>query len=533
VSAKILLIGNNTLTAGIAQDLINSDIDLVLATPVDKTDLSPDLVDVARKNQGLELLTQSRVSACRGSVGHFTVQVTTGQQVQSLEISQVVIAEDAHQHIDYSAHGLHPAASIVSLDEIEKVISTDTEIESIDNQAQTLVFLIGLKRETTPENTRRAMIAAQNCQKAGKRAYILTGNLKVGDQGLEQLYRQARAAGIIFIKFSHTHPRLRMDKQDQVTIEFDDEIAGRPFRLSPDLTVLDEMAQPTSYLQDLIRIFELETDPSGFTQADNVHRIGVGTNRAGILVAGPARNVTSQREHLMDMHIVALKGSMPIEPSSPESQAWAEIDLGSCIRCLTCHRLCPYSAVEVNTSIRIQPRACEACGLCAAECPREAIQVSGIEGFNMDARMPEPKGPNNGADYMPTIFAFCCSRSAFPAGRLAECLNPAMPMGLKTIAIPCAGSLSLNHLLTGFRSGADGILVLTCHTDNCHARYGNQRACERAAMLQDQFAEIGFDKDRLQVGTLAANMGMAFIEIVFEFEKRLRELGPSGLRSQQ
>jgi coenzyme F420-reducing hydrogenase delta subunit/Pyruvate/2-oxoacid:ferredoxin oxidoreductase delta subunit len=321
-----------------------------------------------------------------------------------------------------------------------------------------------------------------------------------------------------------------MNASGQVVIEFDDEIAGRSFRLNPDLTILDEAARPAAYLRDLISTLGLETDPSGFAQADNVHRIGVRTNRAGILVAGPARNMLSQREHRLDMAAASLQGSKPTAQSELKTLARAEIDPGSCIRCLTCHRLCPHGAIQVNTRVQVLSPACEACGLCAAECPREAIQVLGMNGFNIGAHLVDPSRPAKGDDFSPKVLAFCCTRSAFPASRLADCLTPTMPRGLKIIEIPCAGSLSLDHVLTGFRNGADGTLVMTCHTDNCHAGHANQRALERVEMLQDQFTHIGLETERLHFATLASNMGRAFADIVIEFDKKLRELGPSRLK---
>ena len=532
MTEKILLLGNNALTAGIAQNLEDSEVELILATPDRKADLIPAVEEVVRNNQVTKLLTQSRVTACRGSVGNFSVRLSADQKMHSLDISQIVIAEDAEEQTDYSIHDIHPDPSIISLSEIEKDLMLGTEIKSQYSQAQRLVFLIGLYHETTPENTRRAMELAQKIQETGRQAYILTGNLKVGDQGLERLYRQVRDVGVVLIKFYHTRPRIQMNESDRVVIEFDDEIAGRPFRLNPDLTILDEAARPAAYLRDLISILGLETDPSGFAQADNVHRIGVRTNRAGILVAGPARNLLSQREHRLDIAAASLQGSIPMEQPEPETLAGAEIDPGSCIRCLTCYRLCPYGAIQVNTRVQVLSRACEACGLCAAECPRGAIQVPGMNGFNIGARLVDPNRPGKSADLTPKILAFCCTRSAFPASRLAVGLTPTLPRGLKIIEIPCAGGLSLDHLLTGFRNGADGTLVLTCHTDNCHARHGNQRALERVEMLQSQFTSIGLEKERLHFATLASNMGTAFADIVTDFEKKLRELGPSKLKQQ-
>ena len=529
MTKNILLIGNNVLIAEIAKDLNDCGHTPIVATPANKAELSAAVLDASQTCQRMRVLTQARVSACSGSVGDFNVQVRVGSQTQSLEISQIVIAEDAERTINLGAHRLRPASSILPLTQYENLIRPKKENETLYGDATNVAFLMGLRQETSPESTRRAMLAAQHCQQTDKQAYILTGNLKVGDWGLEQLYRSSRDGGAVFIKFGHSRPKILMDDHDRVIIEFHDEIAGRPFRLTPDITVLDEEIEPTTYLQELIHIFDLETDPSGFAQADNVHRIGVATNRAGILVAGPAKNIHSRREYQMDGGAVALRSSIPIEPSEAESLTRAEIDVGSCIRCLTCHRLCPHGAIQVNTRVQVLPQACEACGMCAAECPRKAIQMPGTNDFNMGAERAIPNEPGKGDVFNPKMIAFCCSRSAFLASRLADCLYPALPRGLKVVEIPCAGSLSLDHLLASFQNGADGTLVLTCHSDNCHARHGNQRAWERAEMIQTQLADIGFERERLYVATLAANMGAAFADIVTDFEKKLREIGPSRL----
>ncbi len=53
----------------------------------------------------------------------------------------------------------------------------------------------------------------------------------------------------------------------------------------------------------------------------------------------------------------------------------AVVDQKKCMACLTCKRICPYDAPVVTSVSEIRPEYCQACGLCAPECPAEAISM--------------------------------------------------------------------------------------------------------------------------------------------------------------
>ena len=58
----------------------------------------------------------------------------------------------------------------------------------------------------------------------------------------------------------------------------------------------------------------------------------------------------------------------------------AKVDPEKCVLCLTCLRFCPHAAIEMDPDVRaariVEP-ACWGCGICVAECPAKAIQLSG------------------------------------------------------------------------------------------------------------------------------------------------------------
>jgi len=43
---------------------------------------------------------------------------------------------------------------------------------------------------------------------------------------------------------------------------------------------------------------------------------------------------------------------------------------------------------------------------------------------------------------------------------------------------------------------------------------------------EDTLAKIGYDTERLEIQTLASNMGADFTDLTHRFEKKIKELGP-------
>jgi quinone-modifying oxidoreductase subunit QmoB len=245
----------------------------------------------------------------------------------------------------------------------------------------------------------------------------------------------------------------------------------------------------------------------------------VSTNRRAIIVGGAARSVGMEPEtEASNAALEALAAGFPADAVQP-----AEIEPGRCIRCLTCFRVCPYRAISLNTRPKITAAACETCGICAAECPREAIRIPGLERHELLARV-AAGCPANRAD-RPYIVALCCRRSAGVAARGALCERRSWEATINIIEVPCAGSLPPELMLSALGTGADGVLVLTCHEDNCHSRQGNRFARMRAEQAAAFLKSNGASEQRLVFRTLASNMVKEFADIATEFKSALRGLG--------
>lgn len=494
MTENVLIIGDTPWSRRIEKDLASLGIQAVLET--------------------------ATVTKCQGGINDFTVSFCQNGKTWQQKAAAVVIAEDGKLRPTHEDFSLTLSPAVRSLSDMQT-----GELPESFSSGSSAVFLHGLTWESPPATTQAVMDAAISlAQDRGVKTYILTGNLKVARNGLEKRFRQAREAGVVFVKFTQTPPDVQQTESG-VRIAFTDPVARIPFTLTPDLIVVDERFCPSPALRALKEAFRLHADPAGFLQADNVHRFSVETNRKGVFVAGPARGLQAQDDQMADADAAVAAVISVLEGQFPEAAHQAEINRNQCVRCFTCYRVCPHRAVLVSpTRLDVMPGACAGCGLCAAECPRGAIRFDPFSPSKIAQQITAARKPDSRS---PFIVAFLCSRSAVPARDQAINNGWTAPDGLFCIEVPCAGAVSTELMFAAIQARADGVLVLSCHPDNCSSQEGTIHAQQKVAEIRSFFSMIGQPEDRIESATLAANMGAGFIQIMDEFHKRIAGSGGS------
>ena len=531
MTARTLIIGSGPCAGHVAMELLAQGIEISIAAQDKSAHLSLPLSKGKAEHQ-IEILSETSVLACRGSIGNFIILMKRAGENIRRTAANIIIAEEDQRKPNFSLYNLVPSPGVISLSEVTKSLGNATMEEIKISSAPIIVFLTGLVRESNTVITEEIMRHCLELQRNAKqRTFILTKNLKIAGNGLEALYRKTKKAGATYIKFSDSVPDIHQEQDGRVSIEFVDELTQQAFSLNPHVTVVDETISPSGYLTDLADIFGLDRDPAGFVQTGNVHRISVFTNRKGVTVAGPSRRIQPVGHHIVDAGNTALLTLGLVRNKIPETERWAEINSGRCVRCLTCYRLCPHRAIMLDTCMEIMPAACEGCGICVAECPALAINIKGHGFTDILEQISNRRHTSVPKPFVPFLMIFCCSRSASQAKQLATSMGYTLPQHIKVIEVPCAGSISVNHLFSAFENNADGVLVLTCHQGNCHSEKGNIYAQQRVGGVIKFFAKIGVEKERLKISTLASNMSKEFENILIGFDKAIHDIGPSNLRS--
>jgi quinone-modifying oxidoreductase subunit QmoB len=534
LTEKTLLIGNGGCVRRIADELVARGIELVIVTSRKSADGLPAAAEDDRGAKPVSVYPGTKVLSCRGAVGHFEVVLDSSGSKRKAAAGQIIIAGGEKRIPYFSSYGLNRADTVMALSRLKNLLSEPSEESSRFSAVSTVVFLDGLHAASNPiicEDIMRASLQLQENIKP--KIYILTRNLKVGGSGLEAMYRETRAAGVNYIKFTTTAPQMTQLEDGRVRFAFTDEITGSRFGLTSDLTVIDEQILPDDDTVDLANRLGLDMDLKGFSQDDNVHHLTVFSNRNGILVAGPARNAQSLSDQRSDADNAILSLLAAMRPADDQTVGTARINDAKCIRCLTCLRLCPHQAIEFDTRVVVTAQACEKCGICAAECPRCAISLDDQESSGDIAPADGADQRSTDGSFIPSIAAFCCSRSATGAAEMASCLGHPLPAGLRLIEVPCGGSVSLRHLLEALQNHADGVMVLTCHDGNCHSERGNIHARQRGDEMRRRLTAMGLEAERLVNKSLAANMGLEFSQALMAFEQQLLKMGPNRLKKEK
>lgn len=130
------------------------------------------------------------------------------------------------------------------------------------------------------------------------------------------------------------------------------------------------------------------------------------------------------------------------------------------------------------------------------------------------------------ADFEPSIVAFVCNWCSYGGADSAGGQKLAYPANVRLVRVMCSGRVDPEHVVTAFREGADGVMVMGCHPGNCHYRNGNHKALRRFRLFERMLTQFGIEKDRFQLEWVAAGEGKKFQEVTSAMTERVRSLGP-------
>ncbi len=530
ISKEVLVIGGGVVGLQTAKTIADQGYPVVLAAAAEKEGLAAEslplsggdadqlnaLMAQAKASDRIKILTNCQVAGAAGMPGDFKVWLAARQEVTEKQVGAIVVAGDVTIRPLNKDYGLTLGDNVITQSRMEEKLTADAAQLS----GKTVAFLVGLAQPGDPLNMERvfrsvlALTEIRDCT-----VYVYVADLKVASDQLERLYLQTRDKGALYFKLSQA-PTVSQEN-GALNVTYSDPVILKDVNLQPDLIVVDEAIEASTANRELAEMLRIDLSPSGFMQTDNVHRYPVATTREGIYVVGGAREVKNINGAWMDAENAALQINALLGDGTKQVSTATKLDGGKCTFCLTCYRCCPHGAIywENESNTIISPAACQGCGICASECPMDAIQIGDFSDTDMKARIKSSASQNIRA---PKIVAFCCQNSALEAGQMDREFKMTLPQGLQIVQVPCAGKVDLDYILTAFVEGADGVLVLACHPGNCKSEQGNTYAGWRVQDAQRMLTEIGMDANKLRFATLAANMGSDFARIANEMAAELK-----------
>lgn len=93
----------------------------------------------------------------------------------------------------------------------------------------------------------------------------------------------------------------------------------------------------------------------------------------------------------------------------------------------------------------------------------------------------------------------------------------------------CTGRIDLGFILRAFANGTDGVFIGGCWPGECHyLTEGNYLALSIVHLAKKLLKHIGVNPERLRIEWVSASEGSRFAEVMNDFTKKVKELGPLG-----
>jgi F420-non-reducing hydrogenase iron-sulfur subunit len=100
---------------------------------------------------------------------------------------------------------------------------------------------------------------------------------------------------------------------------------------------------------------------------------------------------------------------------------------------------------------------------------------------------------------------------------------------MKIIRVMCTGRVDASHILRVFSNKMDGVFIGGCWLGECHyVTEGNHSAVAMVHLTKKVLKEIGLNPDRIRLESVGASEGTRYAEVVTDFIRQVKELGPLG-----
>jgi heterodisulfide reductase subunit A-like polyferredoxin len=333
----------------------------------------------------IRLLTATRVKRTTGSIGNFTTTLVSmnGKATETVVAhgATILATGGGEYKPDLYLYGKHP--------DVLTHLDMDAAIANRDNRlllSKSIAFIqcVGSRDDQRPycskiccTHSLKNALAVKKINPQKKVAILYRDIRAYGFR--EDLYKEAREAGILFIRYEPENPpRVSVDADNHLVLDATDPVLRMPVRLRPDLLVLATGVVPNAN-RELFELFKVPVNADGFLVEAHAKLRPVEFSSEGIYLAGLAHYPKPLEETIAQAKAASSRAMTLLSRDAiMVGGVVATIDSGKCAACLTCVRSCPYGIprVDEHSHAVIDPAQCHGCGTCVAECPGKAITLA-------------------------------------------------------------------------------------------------------------------------------------------------------------
>jgi heterodisulfide reductase subunit A len=346
------------------------------------------LVDRVEGHDRIEVFMDSQVRSSSGFIGNFqTVIGPAGGDRPgevTLEHGAVIIATGADGGIP-NEYRYKRDERVVTHQDLEPILRQDPDRIKAWGSA-VFIQCVGSREPSRPYCSKVCCTHSIKSALEFKRinpamdVYILYRDIRT--YGLREiLYKQARDAGIIFVRFDPEEKPTVTEGKDSLSVLVRDRILGRNLDIRADLVVLAAaiVARDNS---GLAKMFKLSLNDDHFFMEAHAKLRPVDFAVDGIFLAGMAHYPKPVEECVAQAKAAASRAIVVLSRQTlTVDGVVSQVNGALCRGCGACEDTCAFGAVTLETLdtgvkiARVRQALCKGCGACSSACPTGAAGV--------------------------------------------------------------------------------------------------------------------------------------------------------------
>jgi heterodisulfide reductase subunit A len=339
------------------------------------------LIQEVQSSPKIDVRLNTELKQVEGFVGNFRSTLQTNGDEKVLEHGIAIIATGASElKPDQYRYGKDPRV-LTSLDLDHKLIDHD----SLLNQVQSAVFIqcVGSRIKERPYCSKvcctHSVLSALKLKEHNPKMDVYVVYRDMRTYGLrEDLYREARAKGILFIRYDDNKELTVTKDKDDLRVLFTSYVLNREMEIRPDLLILATAIVPPKE-NPVAKLFKVPVNSDGFFVEAHVKLRPIDFSTDGVFVCGLAHSPKPIDESIAHGLGAAARSVTLLSQKEMFGNAIvAFINPESCVGCQGCLKVCPYEAIrylEDKSICEINEAICKGCGACAATCPSASAQL--------------------------------------------------------------------------------------------------------------------------------------------------------------
>ncbi len=340
----------------------------------------------------IDVYKGSNIKEATGFVGNFETTVSQNGTDVTLKHGAVIVAVGAEEYKPSEYLYGEDDRVLTHLDLDSAVASKEERI----TKAKTAVFIqcVGSREPERPYCSKlcctHTIHSALELKEMNPEMdiYILYRDIRTYGQR-EELYREARSRGVIFIRYDLEQKPDVKKNGDGISVAVKDPILGRDIEIKPGLVVLACAIVPRDNTP-LAQMYKLALNEEGFFMEAHAKLRPVESATEGIFLAGMAHYPKPIDESIAQAKATASRASVVLSKDELTIEGViSHVNEILCRGCGKCEDACPFGAIAVaereegRRAAYVEGALCKGCGACSVACPTGA---AGLRHF-MDSQV--------------------------------------------------------------------------------------------------------------------------------------------------